>query len=90
MNQDLILAIAISCGIILFGAHAARRINMSLTSRFAIGTVLLALGVLLIYPLIGTGALEDHQFRYGLAVGMVGLGINQIAAPLRMRLGRPV
>ena len=91
MTPNLIIAISIACVLIFLGAYAATRINLSSISRVAIGAVLLVGGIALIFPLIGVaGALDDHQIRLGIAVAMTGLGINQLAAPLRLALGRPV
>ena len=91
MTQNLIVPIAIGFGLMLIGGYAARRLDLSLTSRVAIGAVLLVGGIALIYPLMGAGGVLDaHQVRFGIAIAMTGLGINQLSAPLRVRLGRPV
>ncbi|RYG97936.1 MAG: hypothetical protein EON58_08545 [Alphaproteobacteria bacterium] len=91
MTPNPIVAIAIACGLIFLGAYAAAKIDLSVASRAAVGAVLLVGGIALIYPLIGVGgALEAHQIRFGTAVALIGLGINQLAAPLRLALGRPV
>nr|CAS02556.1 putative integron gene cassette protein [uncultured bacterium] len=89
MSQNII-AIAVACGLILIGALALKRIGLSLTIRVLIGAALLVSGIALIYPLIGAaGALDAHPIRLGIAAALAGLGINQLAAPIRMHLGRP-
>ena len=88
--QNLI-ALAIGFGLLLAGGHALRKINLSMTSRVLIGAVMLVSGIALIYPLLGSGGvLEAHQIRFGIAVALGGLGINQLAAPVRATFGRPV
>ena len=89
MPQNII-AIAVACGLILVGALALKRVDLSLTVRVLIGAALLVSGVALVYPLIGAvGPLDDHPIRLGIAAALAGLGINQLAAPIRLYLGRP-
>ena len=89
MSQNIV-AIAVACGLILIGVLALKRIDLSLTVRVVLGAALLVSGVALIYPLIGAvGPLDAHPIRLGIAAALSGLGINQLAAPLRQYLGRP-
>ena len=74
----------------MIGGLALKRIDLSLTVRVLIGAALLVSGIALIYPLIGAaGALDAHPIRLGVSAALAGLGINQLAAPVRLYLGRP-
>ena len=89
MPQNII-AIAVACGLILIGGLALKRIDLSLIARVLIGAALLVSGIALIYPLTGAaGALDAHPIRLGISAALAGLGINQLAAPIRLHLGRP-
>jgi Kef-type K+ transport system membrane component KefB len=89
MPQNII-AIAVACGLILIGGLALKRIDLSLIARVLIGAALLVSGIALIYPLIGSaGALDAQPIRLGISAALAGLGINQLAAPIRLHLGRP-
>ena len=89
MPQNIV-AIAVACGLIVVGVLALKRIDLSLTVRVLIGAALLVSGVALIYPLLGAvGPLDAQPIRLGIAAALAGLGINQLAAPIRQYLGRP-
>lgn len=86
-SQTEIIALAIGLPLMLVGFYALKRANLSLAIRVLIGIVMLIAGVVLAYPLV-TGDLSLHPVRLGVAVALLGLGINQIATPLRMAMGK--
>ena len=88
--QQFWIALAIGCGLMIAGAYSLKNANPSLTTRIALGAVMLVSGIALAYPLVtGNDALELHQIQFGLAIALSGLGINQLAAPIRVAFGRP-
>ena len=88
MSQNII-AVVVACGLILASGFALKRSNLSPTVRVVLGAFLLAGGVALVYPLLGTGNIEAHPVRLGISAALAGLGINQLAAPIRLYLWRP-
>jgi len=87
-QRTMIIAMAIGVPLMLAGFYGIRRWQPRLLTRFFLGAIMLASGVALIYPLIyGSGDLMQSPIRFGLAIALAGLGINQIAAPVRVALG---
>ncbi len=85
------LALAIGCALLIAGAYALRKLNVSVISRVLMGATMLGAGIALIYPLIDRiDDLNDHQVRFGFAIALLGLGINQLTAPIRLAFKRPV
>ena len=85
-----LVAAAVAVAIIMAGIYGFRRAQLGTTARVALGLVMLASGVGLAYWLIQLA--DDplsHPIRLGFVGGLVGLGINQVAAPLRLAMGRP-
>ena len=88
--QQFWIALAIGCGLMIAGAYGLKNANPTITTRVALGAVMLISGIALAYPLVtGNDSLELHQVRFGLAIALTGLGINQLAAPIRVAFGRP-
>ena len=85
-----IVAGAIAVAIILGGFYGLRRAQLAMAVRVVLGFLMLAFGIALAYSLVqGPGDPLMHPIRLGLAGGFVGLGINQVAAPLRVAMGKP-
>ena len=57
---------------------------------FSCGCVMLGAGILVADRLAdGSGRLFLHPARFGVSIALLGLGINQAAAPLRTILSKP-
>lgn len=83
------IAFAVGAGLICAGAHGIQRLRVGLIARALLGAVMLTAGITLLYPLVNQdNGLKVHQISFGIAVALVGLGINQLASPVRVRLGR--
>ena len=87
-QRTMLIAMAIGLPLMLAGAYGIKRWQPSLATRVILGSLMLVSGIALIYPLIyGPADLMESPVRLGLAVALVGLGINQIAAPIRVAFG---
>ena len=81
-----VLAVAISSVIIFFGAYVLRRIGAPQWTRVACGVVALTAGVSLGYPLVfGDNHPLSNPALLGAAAGFVGVGINQLGSPARVK-----
>ena len=88
LNKELLLPLAIGMAILVGGHHLLSKTNPPLTTRFFPGLALLAIGIGCGYYLTDIlGNLEQHPLLFGIAIGALGLGINQVAAPLRVAFG---
>ena len=85
-----IVAVAIAVAIILGGLYGFRRAQLAMAARIVVGLLMLASGIALAHWLVqGSNEPLIHPVRLGLAAGFIGLGINQVAAPLRAAMGKP-
>ena len=88
LSKELLLPLAIGMAILVGGHHLLKKYNPALRARFVLGLVLLSIGIGCGYYLTDIlGNLEQHPLMFGLAIGALGLGINQVAAPLRVAFG---
>lgn len=87
--QATMVALAVGVPLMYAGLYALKHINPNLALRTAIGCALLIAGIILADTLAnGSGALYLHPIRLGVAIALLGLGINQASAPLRAALGK--
>lgn len=90
-STDTIIPFAIGMAILIGGHRLLKQWNPALVTRVLIGIALLGIGIGCGYYLIFVvRALQQHPILYGLMIGTAGLGINQVAAPLRAAAGGPV
>ena len=83
-----IVPLGIGLAIIFGGYHLLKTSAPSIGVRLLLGLALLAIGIVSGYFLVFVvDSLEEHPFLFGLAVGATGLGINQVTAPIRVRMG---
>ena len=87
-SQDQLIAGAIGITLMLAGFYGFKRAQPSTTARVVLGVVMLLSGAALLYFLL-QGDPWSHPVRCGLAIALVGLGINQAATPLRLAIGKP-
>lgn len=89
IDQNQTIAGAVGIAAILAGFYGFKRTQLSTIVRVALGIAMLLAGVVLLYPLMQAGDPWSHPVRCGLAIALLGLGINQAATPLRLALGKP-
>lgn len=88
--QATTIALAIGVPLMFAGFHVLERLRLTVTVRAIVGCVLLGMGIVLADQLAdGSGKLFLHPVRFGISIALLGLGINQAAAPLRAVLGKP-
>lgn len=88
LDKELLLPLVIATGIIIGGARFLNAKNASLVTRVALGVTLLGAGVGCGYYLIYVAEdLQKYPWLLGFGAGAAGLGINQVAAPLRVAAG---
>ena len=87
-QRALIIAAAVGMPLMLAGFYAIKRWQPSMTTRLGLGVGMFVAGAALIYPFIfGPGDLIESPVRFGFCVPLIGLGINQMAAPFRVAAG---
>ena len=90
MGTAKVIAGLIAIAIIMGGHFGFRRAQLGMAVRVGLGLLMLAIGAALGYSFIqGADDPLAHPVRLGVVVGLIGLGINQIAAPLRAAMGKP-
>ena len=85
---SMVIAVAIGTLVILGGIYTLRWVQAVILLRLSVGLVALVAGVWLGYPLV-TGDTHPLNLPYllGTAAGLIGLGINQVVAPMRAAAG---
>lgn len=80
-------SIALLVGVLLLfaGFHLLEQIRLNIIICTIIGCALLGAGIVIADQLAdGSGRLFLHPVRFGISIALLGLGINQALAPLRM------
>lgn len=80
----------IGIGLMLLGGYALRRWNLAMPIRVGLGVAMLGAGLVAWFVWPGLSTVVQSPVYLGLSVVLVGLGINQAAAPLRRALGKAV
>ncbi len=90
-TQAITIALAVGIPLMLAGFYGLKHIKPSVIVRVLIGCGMLIVGIAVVHPLVdGSGELYLHPIRLGMSIALLGLGINQVAAPLRLALGKSV
>lgn len=80
----------IGIGLILLGFYSLRRLDPAMPIRVALGATLFIAGLVAVVVWPGFVAVVESPIYLGIEVCLLGLGINQVGAPLRRALGRTV
>ena len=88
LDKNTIISLAVGMTILIGGVFYFKRSNPSMIVRVFAGLALLGIGLSCGYYLIYVlDSIENHPLLFGLTIGATGLGINQVAAPVRIALG---
>ena len=88
-STDGIIALGVGVAFMLGIARAFVALELSTSTRCMLGVLMLGCGVFWAYRLVVADAFPSSAVWSGLAVGLIGLGINQAALPWRLRRGMP-
>ena len=80
----------IGIGLMLLGFYGFRRLDPAMPIRVGLGAAMFAAGLVAVFVWPGINAVVHSPIYLGITVVLLGLGINQVAAPLRRALGKPV
>lgn len=80
----------IGMGLMLLGFYGFRRLNPPMPIRVSLGLAMFAAGLMAVFYWPGLSAVAESPLYLGVTVVLLGLGINQAAAPLRRALGKAV
>jgi hypothetical protein len=87
-STDGLVLLGVSIAFMLGVVRAFVLLELSTMTRCFLGVTMLAAGLFLAYRLVAANAFPSSALWSGLAVGLIGLGINQAALPWRIRRGR--
>lgn len=86
-SSDYLFVLGVSIAFMFGLARAFMLLMLSTRTRCLVGVAMLAVGLFLAYRLMASGAFPSSSLWSGLALGLIGLGINQTALPWRIRRG---
>jgi len=86
-STDHFVMLGVSIAFMFGVARASVLLKLSTKTRCLAGVAMLAVGLFLAYRLMASGAFPSSSLWSGLALGLIGLGINQTALPWRIRRG---
>ena len=89
-NLTYLIAVAIGTVLMLLGFYSLKALQPPMPVRIGLGLALLGAGLFGVAFMPGLSAVMASPVQFGLVIFCVGLGINQLAAPLRQALGRSV
>ena len=88
-HRSIIVAAAVALPLMLAGLYGLKRWSPKLPTRVLLGVAMLGSGAAIAYPLIyGQSDMDQSPARLGLCIALIGLGINQVFAPMRVAVGR--
>ena len=92
LSADWRMAIAfgVCAALALTGSYVLKRTDPSMRVRVAFGAAALGIGLLLTCVAPGLQRIVGDPLLLGLSAALAGLGINQLAAPIRKALGMRV
>lgn len=80
----------IGLGLMLLGFYTFRRLDPAMPVRVGLGAVMLVVGLIAVFYWPGIAAVGESPFYIGVTLVLLGLGINQLAAPVRRAIGKAV
>lgn len=87
-STTILLALAVGMGVMLLGFYGLRMMDPPMWARVLLGGVMLATGLCAMYVWPGILVVVHDPIQFGTTIALMGLGINQLAAPVRRALGK--
>lgn len=87
-DATFLLAMAIGMVLMLAGFYALKALDPPMLVRVCLGGAMFAIGVVAIAIWPGASVVVEDPVQLGVVVVLLGLGINQLAAPLRRAFGK--
>ena len=89
-NTDFLIGGGIGMALTVAGFYAFNRTNPPIAVRLALGAMMLAAGLCSMFYWPGILEVAKNPLYLGLTVPLIGVGLNQLGAPLRRALGRSI
>jgi len=86
-SSDYLVVLGVSLPFMFGVVRAFALLELSTTTRCLVGVAMLAVGLFLAYRLMASGVFPSSSLWSGVALGLIGIGINQAALPWRIRRG---
>ena len=89
-STTYLVAVAVGTVLMLLGFYSLKALAPPMSARIGLGAALLCAGIFAVAFKPGLADVMASPIQFGLVIFCVGLGINQLAAPLRQAFGRSV
>lgn len=90
ITEVFLIGTCIGMALMFAGFYGLRWANPPMAVRVALGALLFALGISAVFVWPGLDVLVGNAVYLGIAMATLGLGTNQLGAPLRRALGKQV